>query len=158
MTLTLENLQKSYGPLTVLNRCSFSFADGRIYCLMAPSGSGKDHSVPDSHGPGTGGRGRRPLGPPLPPLFRRLPGRSALRDLFPRGKSAAGPGKKRLPGGHPPGALPAAAGGISLPPSLYPERRHEAPHRRLPGHDRPLRRRHPGRTLHRPWTTRPDGK
>lgn len=41
MTLTLENLQKSYGPLTVLNRCSFSFADGRIYCLMAPSGSGK---------------------------------------------------------------------------------------------------------------------
>lgn len=41
MTLTLENLQKSYGPLTVLKRCSFSFADGRIYCLMAPSGSGK---------------------------------------------------------------------------------------------------------------------
>ena len=41
MTLTLENLQKSYGPLTVLNRCAFSFADGRIYCLMAPSGSGK---------------------------------------------------------------------------------------------------------------------
>ena len=41
MTLTLENLQKSYGPLTVLNRCSFSFADGRIYSRMAPSGSGK---------------------------------------------------------------------------------------------------------------------
>ena len=41
MTLTLENLQKSYGSLPVLDHCSFSFSSGRIYCLMGPSGSGK---------------------------------------------------------------------------------------------------------------------
>ena len=41
MTLTLENLQKSYGSLSVLDHCSFSFSSGRIYCLMGPSGSGK---------------------------------------------------------------------------------------------------------------------
>lgn len=41
MTLTLENLQKSYGSLSVLDHCSFSFSSGGIYCLMGPSGSGK---------------------------------------------------------------------------------------------------------------------
>lgn len=41
MTLTLENLQKSYGSLPVLDHCSFSFSSGGIYCLMGPSGSGK---------------------------------------------------------------------------------------------------------------------
>lgn len=41
MTLTLDHLQKSYGPLSVLRDCSFTFEDGGIYCLMGPSGSGK---------------------------------------------------------------------------------------------------------------------
>ncbi len=41
MTLTLENLQKSYGSLPVLDHCSFSFSSDGIYCLMGPSGSGK---------------------------------------------------------------------------------------------------------------------
>ena len=61
MTLTLENLQKSYGSLPVLDHCSFSFSSGGIYCLMGPSGSGKNHPVPNPHGPGAGGRWIHPL-------------------------------------------------------------------------------------------------
>ena len=41
MTVTLENLQKSYGSLPVLSGCSFTFQSGRTYCLMGPSGAGK---------------------------------------------------------------------------------------------------------------------
>lgn len=41
MKLTLHNISKSFGDLTVLNNLSLALESGQIYCLMGPSGVGK---------------------------------------------------------------------------------------------------------------------
>lgn len=41
MKLTLHNISKSFGDLTVLNNLSLALKSGQIYCLMGPSGVGK---------------------------------------------------------------------------------------------------------------------
>ena len=41
MKLTLHDISKSFGALTVLNRLSMTLESGQIYCLMGPSGVGK---------------------------------------------------------------------------------------------------------------------
>jgi ABC-type multidrug transport system ATPase subunit len=39
--ITVENLSKKYGSLTVLSRVSLSISTGEIACLVGPNGSGK---------------------------------------------------------------------------------------------------------------------
>ena len=41
MPIEIENLQKSFGNLPVLQNFSYTFRDGKIYCLFGPSGCGK---------------------------------------------------------------------------------------------------------------------
>lgn len=41
MKLTLHNISKSFGTLSVLDHVSMTLESGQIYCLMGPSGSGK---------------------------------------------------------------------------------------------------------------------
>ncbi len=41
MKLSIRNLSKSFGPLSVLNHVSMDLESGNIYCLMGASGSGK---------------------------------------------------------------------------------------------------------------------
>jgi len=41
MKLSIRNLTKSFGPLSVLNDISMELESGHIYCLMGSSGSGK---------------------------------------------------------------------------------------------------------------------
>lgn len=41
MQLSVRDLSKSYGPLSVLRQVSMELESGQIYCLMGPSGSGK---------------------------------------------------------------------------------------------------------------------
>lgn len=41
MVLAAENLKKSYGDQLVLNDVTFTAAEGKITCIMAPSGVGK---------------------------------------------------------------------------------------------------------------------
>ncbi len=39
--IKIENLRKSYGDLKVLKDVNMTLKDGGVYCLMAPSGTGK---------------------------------------------------------------------------------------------------------------------
>ena len=41
MPIILNNISKNYQELAVLNNLSYTFEDNKIYCIMAPSGSGK---------------------------------------------------------------------------------------------------------------------
>lgn len=41
MQITIKNLCKSYGDLTVLNQLNLALDSGQVNCLMGPSGTGK---------------------------------------------------------------------------------------------------------------------
>lgn len=45
--ITVRDLTKSYGDSLVLDHVSLNLESGCPCCLMAPSGSWKDHAFPD---------------------------------------------------------------------------------------------------------------
>src|SRR5712691_5883372 len=40
-TIEVENLQKRYGDIVVLEHVSFSVGEGEVFCLLGPNGAGK---------------------------------------------------------------------------------------------------------------------
>ncbi len=44
-TLTFDNVSKTYGDITALNKLSFSIAEGELYGLIGPNGAGKTTSI-----------------------------------------------------------------------------------------------------------------
>ena len=84
LRIDIRGLEKSFGEERVLKGLDLSLSSGNFYCLMAPSGTGKNHSsaAPD----GLGGSGPRDHNDPALP--RRPPA-----------------DRRRFPGGPPPGGI-----------------------------------------------------